>query len=809
MNRDEKIKFLQSFHEAELTQKILIPLFESMGFEGVKYTHGVLENGKDIIYYTKDTFGKKEYTAVVVKAIDINKGEARKIVHQIREAFRRPFEDLSDNSERQIHRVLLMTSGKINEYARKYIFEEFENEFLGKFFSCIEFSDLILLLEKHMPETFWSEYDHFKNYFLTMKQKFEPVHDIAPLGLRERMSFDQTYVPLFLIENLSRIESGISLFMVPLEEGLFRETTSKVYEVLEAANKFEKMLVVGSPGSGKTTLLRYICLQLCKKNLSSVERKTTPIFFSLNELYQSRLPLREYLNAVLEHCNLPGAEKYIEKDLKKGKCIILMDGFDELATKERKDWVRDAVHKFTKTYPQNRLIIASRTEGYHGEFPKFAQMKVLEFDDDQIAMFIEKWFGDTQRAYHIMEKIESNDHIHRLAKSPLIMAIIAMIFEEDRKIPQRRVELYRRCIELLLSRWNRIKGIKNKFLTDKKEFVLRKLALRFQIDRRTVISKKELLKELKKYLPRVGLEGSQLYDFLDELCEINGILRQESLENYDFLHLSFQEYLAALEIEKTKNYDLLMDHLSDTWWEETTRLAAGINGDGTELISRILEYPQDGSYMNLFLAGKCIADTVGTDLTVRNRIVQQLEEILTKVFQPFLLEEVIQVLVEIGSNDIQAFLVSCLTHPDLLVREASITALVMLHAEEALTQLKKTARDDPEWRIRCHSMDALVRIDHDNIIPEIVQILLDDPDPRVREHSIKTLQILRATRAIPFLNRSLFSDSDYGVRVTAAKALNEIDGKKAMPVLSRAYKEENDPVVKEIISNILKSWEDQ
>jgi hypothetical protein len=46
MNRDEKIKFLQSFHEAELTQKILIPLFEDvellMSLIGVGYFTALL-----------------------------------------------------------------------------------------------------------------------------------------------------------------------------------------------------------------------------------------------------------------------------------------------------------------------------------------------------------------------------------------------------------------------------------------------------------------------------------------------------------------------------------------------------------------------------------------------------------------------------------------------------------------------------------------------------------------------------------------------------------------------------------------------
>ena len=49
MNKNEKLEMLQKFNEKELTQKFLIPLFQSMGFRNVHYNHGVLEYGKDVI----------------------------------------------------------------------------------------------------------------------------------------------------------------------------------------------------------------------------------------------------------------------------------------------------------------------------------------------------------------------------------------------------------------------------------------------------------------------------------------------------------------------------------------------------------------------------------------------------------------------------------------------------------------------------------------------------------------------------------------------------------------------------------------
>lgn len=808
MNREEKIRFLQSFSEKDLTQRILIPLFESMGFKGVEYTHGSLERGKDIVYYEKNKFGKKVYTAVVIKKVNINKKRAREqIVPQIREAFKTPFQDISNNMQREIHHVLLVTSGEINEYAKDFIITNLENEFMGKFISCLQCSDIISLLEEHMPETFWREYDCVRKYFLKMKEKFELIHDIVPIGLRGSISFGRAYVPLFLTENASRIERGLSLFMEPTHEDVFEKDVRTVYGVLEIMNRFDRVLIVGNPGSGKTTLLRFACLHFCRENIDSAECRITPIIFTLSGLCHSNQTLRDYIDTVLERYDFPDAKEYIEKDLTLGQCIVLMDGFDELVTVERKEWIRDVVDSFMKKYPKNRFVITSRIEGYHGEFPEFHQAEILEFEDDQIATFIEKWFFDTVRTDEILEKILSNSHIHALAKNPLMTAMIAMIYEYDEKIPQRRVELYDRCVKLLLSRWNRIRGIKNTFPADKKEFVLRKVALNFQNNRRSEASRTEILDEIAEHLPRLGVDVSQKDVFFEELCSLNGILRRTSFESYGFLHLSLQEYLAALEIEKTSNYDLIVEYISDSWWEETIRLIAGINGEGSGLIKKIIGHSQDGSNEGLFLAGKCLADATGTDLEVRNTVIQQLEEIFSTPSQLFSLDEALRVLVEIGSSEIHAYFQDCLSHADSLVRDASIDALILLHENEALPQLKEIARNDPEWRIRCHSIEALVHIGKKGVIPEIVRILSNDPEPRVRECSIKALEALEADNAIPFLEESLFNDIDIGVRSAAAKTLCSIGKKRVVTTLSRAYEKEENPIVKGVLFDILESWE--
>jgi predicted NACHT family NTPase len=77
-----------------------------------------------------------------------------------------------------------------------------------------------------------------------------------------------------------------------------------------------KLVIVGAPGSGKTTLLKHLAL-----------------------LSDSGKDLGEYIDAVFEKYQFHEAKEFVESDLKTGKCQMLLDGFDELATKEQQEQI--------------------------------------------------------------------------------------------------------------------------------------------------------------------------------------------------------------------------------------------------------------------------------------------------------------------------------------------------------------------------------------------------------------------------------------------------------------------------------------
>lgn len=119
-----------------------------------------------------------------------------------------------------------------------------------------------------------------------------------------------------------------------------------------------------------------------------------------------------------------------------------------------------------------------------------------------------------------------NEHIKAIVRNPLMIAITAIIYEEDKELPQKRADLYKRCIEVLLSKWDVQKRLKNVYASDKKEFVLRKLAFYGHSNNKRIMTEEEIVKEMLKHLPRIQLRTEDAKPFLDEIWQRSYLLRQ-------------------------------------------------------------------------------------------------------------------------------------------------------------------------------------------------------------------------------------------------------------------------------------------
>lgn len=114
------ISFLQGLKEQELCELVLIPLFARMGYGQVRFTHGAMEMGKDIVFSMLDPLSGRKHFAAVVKSQKFTGAASgnrsiREVYYQIEQALRTPYIDPLDGREVQIDTVFVVTPHPISQ----------------------------------------------------------------------------------------------------------------------------------------------------------------------------------------------------------------------------------------------------------------------------------------------------------------------------------------------------------------------------------------------------------------------------------------------------------------------------------------------------------------------------------------------------------------------------------------------------------------------------------------------------------------------------------------------------------------------
>jgi predicted NACHT family NTPase len=420
-------------------------------------------------------------------------------------------------------------------------------------------------------------------------------------------------------------------------------------------NQFSKLVILGRPGSGKTTLLRHLTLIYVTKQETKINPRPPqliPILFYLreirDEISHQDPSLEDLIKQHIEKLKINNKPlnppiHWLQKNLRKNRFLILLDGLDEVADKNQRQQVRTWVDKQMEAYPDTTFILTSRPNGYRDLQRQVTvyELEVQPFNREQISEFLHNWYLQTEiksragendegvkqaareQANKLINRIQDSQNsraIAAMAVNPLLLTMIATVHRRGNVLPGKRVELYKEICQILLEKRQRAKNIADGLTASQKQSVLQKLALNLMQKQVREFNLVDGISYIQKQLTTLPQHFANAEDFIRHVRDDCGLLVEKEISIYEFAHLSFQEYLAAVEIKELNQEDILIGNINNSWWAETIRLYAAVN-DATNLIRAVINMPIPS--INAFLV---VADYEEEGWRIDNQVRQQISD---------------------------------------------------------------------------------------------------------------------------------------------------------------------------------------
>lgn len=405
------------------------------------------------------------------------------------------------------------------------------------------------------------------------------------------------------------------------------------------------LAVIGAPGSGKTTLLRRTGREISRSRRG--RRRRVPMLLYLRDhvsliVKNPDITVATLLRRELGRYHISDPGGWFDRKLRAGRCVVLLDGLDEVARQSHRRAVADWVEVQIRQFPRNDFVITSRPQGYlTAKIDGATVLQVRSFNDDQVTSFVRRWYlalekrstgedgeGVRLRAYSaaedLLDRLNRAPGLYELTVNPLLLTMIANVHRYRGALPGSRVDLYGEICEVMLWRRQEAKKLEVEMRGDKKQVLLRALAFTMMQRRVRDLPRADVLAELAPGLRRMSREFTA-EDFLTDVGS-NGLLVERESGVYSFAHHTFQEYLAASHIRVKGLSRVLADGVDDVWWRETTLLYAA-RSDSDEIVRACVD---SGSVTALLLAFDC-ADQY-SELAPELR--EHLENLLDSAFAP-------------------------------------------------------------------------------------------------------------------------------------------------------------------------------
>ncbi|MHC8422557.1 NACHT domain-containing protein [Streptomyces sp. NB004] len=444
---------------------------------------------------------------------------------------------------------------------------EAEEEFLAKYYPCM-----------------MASLDRMEIFGITLRQQ----------DFSYRMS--TSYISLSAVEHrsTSRYQPQVP---TPASN---KESDSGPLRVEDAIAHSRRVLIRGDAGSGKTTLLKWIAVGSMKSTLPApmaMWNRAVPFFVPLRHFARELPAPEQFLDYAARTLAAAAPQNFVRNTLDSGHAILLIDGVDELPNSRRGE-VRDWLRELTSSYETCRYVITSRQAAIDSAWLAdlgFLSLELTPMSLSDQNLFILHWHETMRSAVSdeqervrlqaheeaLLRSMAERRELRRLGSNPLLCALLcALHWDREMHLPSDRLKLFEAALEMLLVRRDQQRNIVGdgdvvRLSSGVQELVLRKLAYWMIRNDLTEVSVEQMAERVGSYLRETPDNTLDPAAVTQHLVIRTGLLRAPALGRVDFVHRTFQEYLAADQVLNDDDLNFLIKHAHEDQWQDVVVMASG------------------------------------------------------------------------------------------------------------------------------------------------------------------------------------------------------------------------------------------
>lgn len=329
-------------------------------------------------------------------------------------------------------------------------------------------------------------------------------------------------------------------------------------------------LIEGDPGGGKTTAIKRICRLLLAEAEGPGDHWQYPMLVVLRSLPKARgliaylghmiglafevpspgpqLKIRDFGRSI--RCEGQTLLDVVVRTLNETGAVLLLDGIDELDPDERVDIeaeIQDLVHLLAGC----KLIMTTRLGSLTRTIESVRRSSIIPLNAEQQREIASRWTGGGGDRF--FEELQRRPYAD-LGNRPLFLAWLLLLYQREKSLPFQACDVYQRVVRLLLEDWDRERDVTRlsryaNFGPDQKLRFLAALSHQLLLaTHRVAFQRRDLERAYVILCDGFQLPELQAEQVAQEIVSHTGLIVRAGFDQYEFSHLSLQEYLCAHHI---------------------------------------------------------------------------------------------------------------------------------------------------------------------------------------------------------------------------------------------------------------------